>query len=676
MARTDDLVALLNEARVAYYNGTPVMTDAAFDTLEDELRALDPTNGYFKAVGAAPGSDGWPKFTHLVPMGSLNKAQDEGEMRSWVISCTPTGKILITEKLDGISISLYYGKGILKRAVTRGDGIEGEDITRNVLLMKGVPHRVPGFTGHVRGEIVCLHSDFEAHFKAEGYSNCRNTASGVAKRQSDPTPCQHLTVICYEWLPDDGGLDSKWDEFEALKAAGFLVPRYALTDKGPGALQFVYRKYVDSLRDALDYDIDGLVLYVDDNGTRENLGDLNGRPKGAVAYKFPHEEKKTILRAIRWQVGKSGRITPVAEFDTVSLAGANVKQASLHNVANMRALLLKGKAYRDSFAVGDEILVSRRNDVIPYVEALLTPATGIVGGASATDPTSTAFVDLFGATDPSALATGLVLLPVPEVCPECEADLSMQGEYLVCTNGAGCGAQTVGAVVRWLSKVNILDWGTSSVEALCAKGLVKDPSDLYYLDVQTLASVHLGGRVIGGSAQGMIDNLRAKMELPLDLIVGSLGIPLWGRSMCQILVAQGFDTLGKMTEAKVADIARLPNVGQTKAEAFVQGFKDVYPTLFNLIQAGITVQAPASGVMLGKTVCYTDVRESDQEVAFAAQGGTVKGSVSKTLTYLVAGSLTATTGKANKAREYQAQGHPIQIVTVDDMWALLGGKPV
>jgi DNA ligase (NAD+) len=366
------LTQKIEAACQAYYgSGSPIMSDAEYDALEDQLRQLDPDHYLLKTVGAPPGDNGWPKVRHGIPMGSLNKAQTHVDLRKWWQSCAPIepppleAPLLVTEKLDGISISIRFEDGKFVQGVTRGDGEIGEDITRNVSLMKGVPHQLgdpplgSNWTGYLRGEIVCKKSDHKAHFP--GDSNPRNTASGTAKRQSDPENCRHLTVLIYQVISDKGIVLSKLSELEAADKMGFITPTY-IEANNPREVEHIYQNYVDSAREALDYDIDGLVVEVNSLAHADALGLLHHRPKGAIAYKFPHEAKETILRDVVWQVGNSGRITPVGLFDTVVLAGAKVSRASLATVGRFTKLQLTR---------GCRILVSRRNDVIPRIEANL-----------------------------------------------------------------------------------------------------------------------------------------------------------------------------------------------------------------------------------------------------------------------------------------------------------------
>lgn len=256
--------------------------------------------------------------------------------------------------------SLRFVDGKFTQAVTRGDGTTGEDITRNVSIMQGVPGKLPtDWTGHVRGEIICTRSAHERHFP-DG-SNPRNTASGTAKRQSDPDKCRFLTFMAFKVVPDSGHMATKMAEMEWAKTQGFTVPHY-ITVNSLERIMEIYGKYQDKMRARLDYDIDGLVLEVNDLQKQDDLGETNGRPAGAIAFKFPHETKETILEDVVWQVGNTGRITPVAIFETVDLGGAKVSRASLATAKRFKELNLRR---------GSRILVARRNDVIPRVEANL-----------------------------------------------------------------------------------------------------------------------------------------------------------------------------------------------------------------------------------------------------------------------------------------------------------------
>ena len=369
------LVKRITDARHAYYNGTPVLSDAAYDLLEDELRKLDPANPILKLVGSpvlATGGPlaggGWPKVRHTIPMSSLNKANTLLDMQGWVAGCStiPQGKpFTIMPKFDGASISLHYFKRRLVQAVTRGDGLVGEDVTPNILLAKGavkmLPPMLPDGTVTpdnvwVRGEVIITHDDFKRHFPGE--SNPRNSANGTMKRQSDNTKCAYLTIMPYNLMPNGVTMPCRSQELKFLAALGFQsyewfqVASLAEGDK-------VYQDFVASKRKAIGFEIDGLVFDVDDSKVREDLGDLNSRPKGSVAWKFENLQLPTTLRDIKWQVGNSGRITPIAIFDPVDFQGVTVEKASLAGVRQVQHLKL---------FPGCRIMVTRRNEVIPRVE--------------------------------------------------------------------------------------------------------------------------------------------------------------------------------------------------------------------------------------------------------------------------------------------------------------------
>jgi DNA ligase (NAD+) len=644
--------SLLDElvpANKAYRSGArPTMTDADFDAKRDELDALvglcdeddaDPdvveARAFLAQVGDAPEADSkWATVTHGLGMTSLNKAQNAKEYLAWVAGLGVAGLLVVSDKCDGISVSLRYEAGRLVLAATRGDGITGEDITRNVVRMKGIVHHIKGFTGYLRGEIVLLRSDWKVHFPT--YSNPRNAAAGIAKRE-DGVGCEHLTVLHYQMVRDDGVIARKTIEFQVLERIGCAVPRWACVADADAA-QAVYDQYVASIRDALDYDIDGLVVECDSTAQMEALGDLNRRPKGAVAYKFPPDRKATPLRGIPWQVGKSGRVTPVAYFDAVTLAGASVAQASLHNLANIRKLL--AAAGQTCFHVGDEIVVSRRNDVIPYVEEVLKPCPD-----------------------------GDALIP-PSCCPECGTTLKMDGEYLVC-RGEDCPAQVLGGISRWVNKIGVLGLGDSILEALIEHAGVQDPADLYTLDPAKIENVvTASGSRLGRTAYNVVEELKLKSEVPLHIFVGSLGIPLCARSVCKSIVDAGFDSLEKMEAATVTDIAAIPGLGATKADEFVRGFAARRTLMDRLQDNGVKVKAKSVGVMTGKSVCFTGVRSPEMEKAIEDAGGTIKGSVGAGLTYLVQKDAASQSGKSQKAA---ALG--VQIVDLDGMWAILGRTP-
>jgi len=636
----DQLALRVRAAKEAYYNGTPVMSDAQYDALEDELKQLDPQHPVLQMIGAPPVNGAWPKAKHEIPMGSLNKAQVNSEVVSWIKNCSGAGDIAVMDKLDGASIELTYVKRHLVRGATRGDGNVGQNVTRNILLMQGAVKVLPVTINgqptpdkvYVRGEVIVAKSLFSEHFKGE--SNPRNTANGTMTRQTNYDKCKHLSIIAYQYMPEGYGMVTKQAELETLKTIGFNTPKWSIVKDMPG-IEATYQDYINSIRDGLNYLIDALVLEVNNRDKRNDLGDLNGRPKGAIAYKFPHESKPTTLKAVRWQVGNSGRVTPVAEFDTVNLAGANVSQASLHNLSIIAEMVNEARPGQKTLYVGDSILVSRRNDVIPYVESVLSEG-------DSTKP-----------------------LEPPTVCPVCGEKLLMNGEYLVCTNDE-CEAQVIGMLKRWVSKLEIKHLGEAILTMLIEDGHIEDIADLYTVDPVKVSVMTMNGRMVGASADRGFQNLHAKKSLPVHVLVGALGIPLIGRSMAQIIYDAGYDTIQKMFLAEVPEIAAISGVGRTKAESFCKGMTKKIGLISKLLQVGVSIKV-TKGPLKGKTFCVTGFRDSALSDAIEAAGGTMKSGVSKGLDYLIVQDVNSTSGKAKKAKTYGTA-----IIGIDDAKKMAG----
>ena len=257
---------------------------------------------------------------------------------------------------------------------------------------------------------------------------------------------------------------------------------------------------------------------------------------------------------------------------------------------------------------------------------------------------------------------------IPTMCPSCRAPLSRDGEYLVCRN-PDCEAQATGAIKRWVEKIGVLHVGDSLIEAWLEAGFIADPADLYTMDPDDAAGVEIGGRVAGGSATKAITNLKAKMTLPLHVFVGSLGIPLIGRSMAKAIVDGGFNSLSKMLKAKVPDIAGILGVGDTKARSFVTGFQQRVGLVAKLLANGILIQ-DVTGALVGKSFCMTGFRDGALSDALEQQGGTMKSGVSRGLTYLICLDSSSNSGKMQKARSYGTI-----CISQEDAWNLAGGKP-
>lgn len=691
----EHLESQIRHHRDLYYNGSPELTDAEFDALEDRLRALAPNSPALAEVGAAPhvakvpikgnkpakgavhdpawlhkasakiydghtpskkqeddyaatydaiaSADGddpllsrvlpprgydWPKTRHEIPMGSLNKVNTADELRDWATRCDElavkaelaeiSDDLAVTEKLDGISLEVVYRDGELAAAITRGDGIVGEQITPNVLRIESVPHRIDR-KGHVsvRGEIVLRKSDADAMIELRkeldkdfsGELSLRNTAAGAARAKSTKfiPGTRLLSVLIYD-LEGIEGVETEQEKFDIIRKLGFVTPSLLI---GPlDAIIARYDEYAATLRDQLDYEIDGLVVRANRVRSFALLGELNNRPRAAVAFKFGSEMAVTRLKAITWETGDTGRITPVALVEPVRLVGAQVERASLHNLANVKAL---------DIGVGDEVLISRRNDVIPYVEK----------------------VEVKGPNHEQA----------PTTCGRCEAEVVVDGEYLVCRNDA-CPARRIGRLKTWINTIGLLEWGEKTFVLFSDLGLVGEPADLYRLTVAQLTEIDGFGEK---RARKLLDPLFARKEIPLATFIAALGIETVSKETGKLLVEAGFDSIAAIHEATALQLADIPGLGAIKAEKIKKGIEGRLDEIERLRDVGVIPTIPSEGGPLtGMSFCFSGSHSRPRKVLqnlVESNGGSVRSGVTKGLTYLVLADPTSTSSKAEKARK-------------------------
>lgn len=356
--RVAELEKRLREAREAYYNLAPVISDQEYDALKDELSSVSAGSPEVVAVGApAPQFSVWEKVRHEIPMGSLGKANSTAEFREWAEK-TGAKTFFITHKIDGSSMELVYEGGKLVRCVTRGDGVVGEDVTANVSQVPDIPHTIE-MDGRVtvRGEIVMLKKVFEEQYAGE-YANPRNTAAAkVREKKGGGADCRNLSFVAYWMSEHPDRPETFFHMIGLLKHLGFTRPTFSAM----GTLEAVEQNFANARerRAEIPYEIDGMVVSVALISKMEALGDLNMRPRGQIAWKFDAEMRETRVADVKWQVGPTGRVTPVAVLEPVSIGGVTITNVSLHNLTLFQELALFPQC---------RVLVSRRNDVIPYIE--------------------------------------------------------------------------------------------------------------------------------------------------------------------------------------------------------------------------------------------------------------------------------------------------------------------
>jgi DNA ligase (NAD+) len=472
--------------------------------------------------------------------------------------------------------------------------------------MQGVPAKLKEkLTVSFRGEIILKLSDVKKGFPGS-VATPRNKAAGTSKR-FDGEGCPWLSLFFYDLEGEE--FETEDAKYQRIRDLGLIVPDWKVTDL-EGALK-IYEDYIAKKRGALDYEIDGLVVRANDLRAQAMLGELGDRPRAAVAFKFPSMAKNSKVVAITWETGPSGRVTPIAQVEPVDIGGAIVQNVSLHNASNVERL---------GVGVGDEVLVSRRNDVIPYLEEVV-----VKHGKAATPPTN---------------------------CATCGEALSRRGEYLQCTNRE-CFAIVTGRLKRWVGVQDIHEWGDKLIMQLVEAKLVKEPADLYRLTIDQIANLERRGEI---SAKKIHGNLHAKLPLTLPVFLASLGMDDFAFETAKLLVGNGYDTLEKLFAAKIEDVEGIKGMGSIKAKSVLTGLEARREEIGRLIAAGIVPVPPKEGGGFShRTFCFTGALprpRKEYEDLVEQHGGQVLSGVTKDLDFLVMSDPNSASTKAEKARKY------------------------
>jgi DNA ligase (NAD+) len=553
---------------------------------------------------------------------SLQATRDPAEVRQFIARAaraTPEPGLVLEPKLDGVSIELVYEDGALVRAVTRGDGLQGEEVTSNARTIGSVPLRLrtaelraPDSLA-VRGEVLMPLSGFERlnrkllEHGEEPFANPRNAAAG-SLRQLDAaiTATRPLVLVAYEVLSTSGpGFATEADVLDALRAWGFRQPEPTrrATDFD-GVLR--YHEELEHRRDTLDYEIDGIVVKVDSLAARRALGATQHHPRWALAFKFAPRHEVTRIEDIALQVGRTGVVTPVALLRPVDVGGVTVARATLHNPAEVR---------RRDLRVGDLVRVHRAGDVIPeIVERLPQPARR--RGAR---------------------------FRMPGRCPACRERLRTRGPQLVCPNRFGCPAQLEGRLVHFASRdaLDMAGLGPETVAALLRAGLVREPADLFRLRAEDVARLPRFGDV---SARKLVAAIHARRRVDLKRFLVALGVPGVGEATARVL-AEHFGSLGALRAASRDAIDAVPNLGAATASGVRGFFEDRVNAraVDALLRAGLVVVPPprATGPLDGVGFAFTgrlaDLTRDEAARRVREAGGTVQSAVTRATDFLVAG---------------------------------------
>ena len=663
IARAAELNRILNHAAYAYYAlDNPELTDAEFDRLLIELQQLEAAypelvteDSYTQRVGGYV-SEQFEPVQHAARMYSMDDAMNLEELDAWLsrtdeaLGASPTNPVAYTceLKIDGLGVALTYRDGQFVRAATRGDGSTGENVTANVLTISDVPREL-ALAGleqvenrglnqsiEVRGEVympkhsfIRLNEDADAAGK-QPFANPRNAAAG-SLRQKDPKITAHRDLETFIYaVADEGPLDvhSQWEFLNWLRSCGFNVNPHARRCLSAQEVHDFCAQALEQRGD-LNYDIDGVVVKVDSFASQKALGFTSRAPRWAIAFKFPPEEKQTVLREIRIQVGRTGVLTPVAEFDPVTVAGSTIARATLHNLDEIR---------RKNVREGDTIIVHKAGDVIPEV----------VGPVLSLRPADA------------------VEFQMPTTCPSCGSPvIQEEGEVAFRCVSIDCPAQAVERLIHWGSRkaMDIDGLGDELINRMVEEGVLSDVADFYdKLTEETLASMptgrvydtdtadHLSGDSIP-VGHTIAKKVMAKVE---ESKTRGLGRALFGIGMRHVganvaeLLAQEFGSIQALATAPVEKIAEIPGIGPKIAESVHEFFSipENVAVIERLRQAGVVLEEekPENELpqtLAGLTFVLTGTLEhftrDEAGAQLKAMGAKVSGSVSKKTSFVVAG---------------------------------------
>ncbi|MDK0978505.1 NAD-dependent DNA ligase LigA [Clostridium perfringens] len=639
----EELVEELNKYAYEYYVlGNSSVTDKDYDKKYYELVDLEKETGYklpyspTQRVGDVILPE-FKKYTHKARLWSLDKAQTLEEIREWHNRNVkfleeynrtsdeelPPLKYILTKKFDGLTINLSYDEnGVLVTGATRGTGAIGEDVTAQVKTIKSIPLKIDCHDFlEIHGEAIMTTEAFEKYNSEADtpLKNLRNGAAGALRNLNvAETAKRNLSAFFYDVGYKEGAPFKTYMEMlNFIKIKGFPMDDYIRECTTLDEIQ----KEIDYIRDIrfdLNYDIDGLVIAIDDIRTRELLGYTVKFPKWAIAYKFEAQEATTKLLDVEWNVGRSGRVSPTAILEPVELAGVTVKRATLNNMDDIA---------RKGVRLGAEVFVRRSNDVIPEI-------MGVV---------------------PESLE-GTKEIEEPKVCPACGAHLVHEGVHIYCENTLGCKPQMVKTIVHFAGReaMNIAGFSERTAEQLFEKLDIRDISDLYKLEYEKLLDLDKFGPK---KAQNLLDAIEKSKDCTLEAFLYSLGIPNVGVKTAKDLVKR-FESLENLENATFEELVSVQDVGDIVARSIIEFFKEerTLKVINELLSLGVNPHYEKKEVLespfMGKTVVVTGTLENYSRTSIKEKleslGAKVSGSVSKKTDFVIAGE--AAGSKYDKAK--------------------------
>ena len=652
-SRIEELSAAIRYHRELYYNhSAPEISDADFDKLWDELKAIDPDNSVLHEVGPEP-LPGTVKVEHIFPMRSLDKGTTDEDIIHFVTQSTFGGKQYLAQpKLDGSALSLEYVAGNLHRAATRGSGERGEDVTLNAKLIANIPLRlnIPADC-HVRGEVVMPLAVFEEKYRTVS-PNPRNLCSGALRQKhgDGKADAADLVFCAYDvkFVNDRPTAENDSELLSWLQKAGIEPAPWTIFNSDTPQVEMIeHTKEWSNKRSNFPYEIDGIVFKLDDLQQRENLGMTAHHPRWALAWKFPPEEATSVLLSVDWQTGRTGNVTPVARIAPQSVGGVTVENTTLHNPGEVARLGVK---------IGDKILIVRRGDVIPKIEQSLGRAKQ---------------EDLIGRrhADGTSFLTQLPQeqdIEIPKLCPSCDYQLVTEGAFLKCYNML-CDARTSRSILYWCRALEMDGIGEKLVEQLLDAEMISSIDGLYDLTESQLTSLERMGKK---SAQNVLSELARTKQMTLGKFIHALGIPGIGPELAVLFAGHvktldgmldwlerahasfgddsygpKSDELGKpfKTNQAIRTLCEHDGIGEKVAIQVRDGLEQrrkLIHELSNHLILDEEIITTSTGKFEGMTFCITGTLSQPRkaiQLMVKGAGGKVVGSISGKLDVLIAG---------------------------------------
>lgn len=609
-SRIQELEKLILHHKERYYLGNAEISDEKYDKLEAELNKLDPENPVLKLVGFKQ-TENIDKVPHQKKMLSLDKTYDEKDLSKWV------GKeeVVSVFKIDGSSCSLIYENGHLVTAKTRGDGLQGENITKKAIFIPDIPKHISGNRSiEVRGEVYCVEKNFFVLSKEmqdmglEAPTSQRNIVAGLLGRKENIQLCRHLSFQAFDIITDEK-FSNEHQKLDVLKAAGFETPDYEIHKSGKELTQRIAE--AKEFMSSGDYLIDGLVFVYDDLKLHNELGETSHHPRYKIAFKFAGETKVAKINEIEWGVSRNGTLTPVALIEPTELSGAEIRRVTLHNFGMVQNFQLKA---------GDKIEIIRSGEVIPKFLGVM-------------ERSKEEFT-------------------YPKKCPSCDSKLIIQDIWLYCDNER-CPSKVKEEILNYIHKAGIDDVSDKRLDEMIGKGLVEGIPDLYRLKLEDFLLLE---KVKDKLATKMFENIQKTKHLGLAQFISAIGVEGVSITKSEKIIAQGYNTLEKIQSLTLDKMLQFEGFAEKSSASILESLEKKRPLIAELLSVGVKVKADeissGEGPLTGLKFCITGELSQPRplvEKLIKQNGGVIAG-VSKNLSYLVTNEEDGTSSKYIKAQ--------------------------